>query len=105
MVDPTVLRAQFAKLSDGYRLLAGMDISDLAEFAKKINTALALVIALVLVLAGAASVSVTRRTVGRIETIHAKRTGQVQLRSPRGAAQRVENRDRQAPNRSQRPVE
>ena len=48
-----------------------MDISDFAEFAKKIDTALALLIALVLVLAGAASVSVTRRTVGRIETINA----------------------------------
>jgi signal transduction histidine kinase len=70
-VDRTVLRARFATFSDGYHLLVAMDISDLSEFAKKINTALALVIALLLVLAGAASVSVTRRTVGRIETINA----------------------------------
>jgi signal transduction histidine kinase len=70
-VDATVMRARFATLSGGYHLLVGMDISDLSEFAKKINTALALVIALLLVIAGAASVSVTRRTVGRIETINA----------------------------------
>lgn len=69
--DPRILRAKFATLSDGSHLLVGKDISDLAEFAKKINTALALVIALLLVIAGVASVSITQRTVGRIETINA----------------------------------
>ena len=71
VVGPTVLRAQFGTLSDGYHLLVSMDVSDLSGFANKINTTLALVIVLLLVLAGAASVSVTRRTVGRIETINA----------------------------------
>jgi signal transduction histidine kinase len=69
--DRPVLRARFETLPDGYHLLAGKDISDLDEFAKKINTALALVISLIFVLAGTASVSVTRRTVGRIESINA----------------------------------
>ncbi|MGP0094169.1 MAG: sensor histidine kinase [Xanthobacteraceae bacterium] len=66
-----LLRARFDTLPDGYHLLAGNDIDDLDEFAKKINTALLLGIALIFVLAGMASVSVTRRTVGRIEAINA----------------------------------
>jgi len=69
--DRPVLRASFKTLPDGYHLLVGKDISDLYEFASKINTALALVLALLFVLAGAASISVTRRTVGRIEAINA----------------------------------
>jgi signal transduction histidine kinase len=68
--DRPVLRASFETLPDGYHLLIGKDISDLNDFASKINTALALVIALLFILAGAASVSVTRRTVGRIEAIN-----------------------------------
>ncbi|HEY2226138.1 MAG TPA: HAMP domain-containing sensor histidine kinase [Xanthobacteraceae bacterium] len=44
---------------------------DLDQFVEKINTALGLSIALVFVLAGAASVTVTRRTVARIEAINA----------------------------------
>jgi signal transduction histidine kinase len=51
-------------------LLVGKDIDDLDEFAQKIYAALALSIALIFVLAGVASVSVTRRTVGRIEAIN-----------------------------------
>jgi signal transduction histidine kinase len=66
-----LLRAAFETLPDGYHLLVGRDIDDLDRFAKKINTALALVISLIFVLAGVASVSVTRRTVGRIEAINA----------------------------------
>ena len=69
--DRPVLHASFKTLPDGYHLLVGKDISDLYEFASKINTALALVLALLFVLAGAASISVTRRTVGRIEAINA----------------------------------
>jgi signal transduction histidine kinase len=69
--DGLPLRATFEMLPEGYHLLVGKDISDLDEFAKKINTALALVVSLIFVLAGVASVSVTRRTVGRIETINA----------------------------------
>jgi signal transduction histidine kinase len=66
-----LLRATHATLSDGSRLLVGQDIGDLDGFVEKIDAALALTIALILVLAGAASVSVTRRTVGRIEGINA----------------------------------
>jgi signal transduction histidine kinase len=65
-----LLRATFATLPDGSHLLVGKDIDDLDEFAQKIYAALALSIALIFVLAGVASVSVTRRTVGRIEAIN-----------------------------------
>ena len=66
-----VLRATFDTLPDGYHLLVGKDLDDLDEFAKKIKTALLGVISLIFVLAGLASVSVTRRTVGRIDAINA----------------------------------
>ena len=66
-----LLRAAFETLPDGTHLLVGQDIQGLDEFAEKIRTALALAVALVFVLAGVASVSVTRRTVGRIEAINA----------------------------------
>jgi signal transduction histidine kinase len=65
------LRAEFETLPDGYHLLVGRNISDLDEFARKINAAFALVISLIFVLAVAAGVLVTRRTVGRIEAINA----------------------------------
>jgi signal transduction histidine kinase len=65
------LRAKFETLPDGYRLLVGRDISDLAGFARKIDIALLLAVALIFVLAGVATVTVTRRTVGRIESINA----------------------------------
>jgi signal transduction histidine kinase len=66
-----VVRATVATLSDGSRLLVGQPIDDLDTFARKIETALLLAIVLIFVLAGVASVSVTRRTVGRIEAINA----------------------------------
>jgi signal transduction histidine kinase len=68
--DRPLLRARFETLPDGYHLLVGRDISDLDAFAREINTALAFVVSLIFVLAGAASISVTRRTVGRIEAIN-----------------------------------
>src|SRR5262249_46918024 len=46
------------------------DIDDLDAFARNMGTALLLGIVLVFVLAGVASLSVTRRTVGRIEAIN-----------------------------------
>jgi signal transduction histidine kinase len=61
----------FTTLPDGARLLVGRDITDLDAFAHQIETAILLGIAFVFVLAGVASVSVTRRTVGRIEAINA----------------------------------
>ena len=69
--DRPLLRATFETLPDGYHLLVGRDVGDLDAFARKVNTALALVVSLIFVLAGAAGVSVTRRTVRCIESIDA----------------------------------
>jgi signal transduction histidine kinase len=69
--DRPSLRAKFETLPDGYHLLVGKNIVDLDAFARKINVAMGLVISLIFVIAVAASVSVTRRTVGRIESINA----------------------------------
>ena len=66
-----LLRATFETLPDGSHLLVGKDIDELQEFSRRIKAALALSILLIFVLAGVASVSVTRRTVGRIESINA----------------------------------
>jgi signal transduction histidine kinase len=66
-----LLRAMFETLPDGAHLLVGNDISDLLELVDRIKIAFALAIGLILVLAGVASISVTRRTVGRIESINA----------------------------------
>jgi signal transduction histidine kinase len=49
----------------------GRDIDDLDAFAQKIKIALTLGVVLIFALAGVASLSVTRRTVGRIEAINA----------------------------------
>jgi len=69
--DHALSRAKFETLPNGDHLLVGRDIGDLDAFVKRINTALALVVSLVFIIAAAASVSVTRRTVGRIEAINA----------------------------------
>jgi signal transduction histidine kinase len=68
--DHPLLRVTFDTLPDGLHLLVGKEIGDLDAFAKKIKAALLWVLALLFVLAGVASVSVTRRTVGRIEAIN-----------------------------------
>jgi len=70
-VNRPMLRATFATLPDGSHLLAGEDIDDIDEFVDQIKIALALSILLIFVIAGVATVSVTRRTVGRIEAINA----------------------------------
>jgi signal transduction histidine kinase len=64
-------RATFMTLPDGSRLLVGQAIDDLDAFAHQIETAILLGLTFVFVLAGVASVSVTRRTVGRIEAVNA----------------------------------
>jgi signal transduction histidine kinase len=69
--ERVLARAAVTTLSDGSRLLVGQTVSDLEAFARKIETALLLIIALIFILAAVASVSVTRRTVGRIEAINA----------------------------------
>jgi signal transduction histidine kinase len=70
-VDRPLLRAAFETLPDGSHLLVGKDIDDVDEFVARIKTALELSMLLIFVLAGVATVSVTRRTVGRIEAINA----------------------------------
>jgi signal transduction histidine kinase len=65
------IRARFAALPNGDHLLAGRDINDLDQFAGKIRIAFAATVVMMFALAAAASVSVARRTVGRIEAINA----------------------------------
>ncbi|MCA6106306.1 ATPase [Bradyrhizobium sp. CNPSo 4026] len=60
-----------ATLPSGDRLLVGTDISDLDSFAAKIRAAVIAIIFLMFVIAVVASILVTQRTVGRIESIDA----------------------------------
>ena len=62
-----LLRAMLETFPSGDRLLVGRDISDLDSFTDQIKTAVISGVALIFVLAGVASILVTRRTVGRIE--------------------------------------
>jgi signal transduction histidine kinase len=66
-----LLRAMLETFPNGDRLLVGRDISELDSFTEQIKIAVISVGALLLVLAGVASILVTRRTVGRIEQINA----------------------------------
>jgi signal transduction histidine kinase len=66
-----LLRAMIETFPDGDRLLVGRDISELDSFSDQIKTAVISGVALIFVLAGVASILVTRRTVGRIEQINA----------------------------------
>jgi len=68
---PPQLRATFETLADGSRLLVGADVRELDQLAMKINTALVLTALLIFALAASASMMITRRTVGRIESINA----------------------------------
>ncbi len=68
---PPLLRAMFETLPDGAHLLVGRDIGHLDSFTERIETAVVLGAALIFVLAGVVSILVTRRTVGRIESINA----------------------------------
>lgn len=65
------LRAVFETLPDGSHLLVGKNVDDLNGLANQIKAALLLTVAFTCLLAGFASVFVTRRTVGRIESINA----------------------------------
>jgi signal transduction histidine kinase len=67
----SLFRANWETLPDGFHLLVGKDITDLGRFATQIYEALAFAVLLIFALAAVASVSVTRRTVGRIESINA----------------------------------
>ena len=63
-----LLRAMLGTFPSGDRLLVGRDISELDGFADQIKTAVISGVVLIFVLAGVASILVTRRTVGRIES-------------------------------------
>jgi signal transduction histidine kinase len=65
------LRAMVETLPDGYHLLVGRDSDDLHELTTSIETALLGGVALLFVIAAVASITITRRTVGRIEAINA----------------------------------
>ena len=66
-----LIRAMVERLPNGDRLLVGRDIGDLDGFARRIKVAVFVCVALIFVLAGVASILITRRTVGRIESINA----------------------------------
>lgn len=76
--DRTSLRAAFETLPDGYHLLVGKDVSELDQVARRIYLALALVSSLILVIGVAVALTLTRRTVGRIESINATSRGIMQ---------------------------
>lgn len=80
-----LLRVTFETLQDGSRLLTGKDIGDLETFSWNIRMAIAGVSAFLVVLAGAVSLAVTRRTVGRIAAINATSRAIMQ----RGPGQRI----------------
>jgi hypothetical protein len=70
-MDQSVIRAMLARLPNGDRLLVGRDIGDLDSFTRQIKMAVFISVVLIFSLAGVASVLITRRTVGRIESINA----------------------------------
>ena len=69
--DRPLLRAMLETFPGGDRLLVGRDISDLDSFTDQMKLAVISGVALIFVLAAVASILVTRRTVGRIESINA----------------------------------
>ena len=66
-----LLRALVTTLPDGSHLLSGEEIDDMLAFGRTINRGLALGVTLLCLLAAAAGISVTRRTVARIEAVNA----------------------------------
>ena len=69
--NPPLFRAMLQTFPNGDRLLVGRDISELDSFGNQIKMAVISVVALIFLLAAVTSVLVTRRTVGRIESINA----------------------------------
>jgi signal transduction histidine kinase len=66
-----LVRARLETLPSGDRLLVGRDIGDIDGFTTEIKAAVIAAVALMFVVAIAANILVTRRTVGRIEQINA----------------------------------
>lgn len=69
-LERSLYRSRWETFPGGLHLLVGANIDEMSQFMNEIHKALALTITLILVLAAMASVSVTRRTVGRIEAIN-----------------------------------
>jgi signal transduction histidine kinase len=69
--EPPLFRASYQVLPDGYHLLVGRKVDDLERFGEKITIGLAWAAGLFLVLAAAAGISTSRRSVARIEAINA----------------------------------
>jgi len=87
--NPPLLRTMLETLPGGDRLWVGRDIGDLDGFTDRIKTAVISGVALIFVLAGVVSILVTRRTVGRIESINATTRAIMQS----GLDQRIPLRD------------
>jgi signal transduction histidine kinase len=66
-----LFRASYQVLPDGYHLLVGRKVHDLERFGEKIRIGLGWAAGLFLVLAAAAGISTSRRSVARIEAINA----------------------------------
>ncbi len=66
-----LLRAFVTTLPDGGHLISGEDVNDMAAFSRTINRGIAFGVTLLCLLAAAAGISVTRRTVARIEAVNA----------------------------------
>lgn len=69
--EPPLVRVTYQVLPDGYHLLLGRKVDDLERFGGKITIGLAWAAGLFLVLAAAAGISTSRRSVARIEAINA----------------------------------
>jgi signal transduction histidine kinase len=65
------MRVSLTKLADGSRLLVGRSTENDAAFMRKVRMANAAILLLIGVLAAVSSITSTRRTVGRIESINA----------------------------------
>jgi signal transduction histidine kinase len=70
-VERLTVRATLQTLPDGYHLLVGKEVDDFDELIDKIRTAALAGVGLLFVIAGVAGIAITRRTVGRIESINA----------------------------------
>jgi signal transduction histidine kinase len=70
-IKPQALRATYQILPDGDHLLLSRDTTDLDRFAARVTIGLASAAFLFLVLAAAAGISTSRRSVARIEAINA----------------------------------
>jgi signal transduction histidine kinase len=68
---PSALRATYQVLPDGHHLLLGRVTDDLDRFGERVTIGLASAALLFLVLAAAAGISTSRRSVARIEAINA----------------------------------